>query len=417
MKPFQQTTMNRFNTGKSGSFNKPGKVNPIRRFSPRTIRGTAPALRRVLDRTNQLHAAEETTAEIIGGYMPRLRRFFAMPWKHSNSIPGCRGVGQRKHEWVPCGLTLLFCLVFMPAAIPVYAQEATASITGTVLDQSGAAVKDATVTAKDVDRNTSLTTQTNDDGAYSFPRVPVGNYEVNVTAQGFQTAKRPKFELILNQTARLDFQLHVGKTTELVEVTASAPILETDSSLMGSLIDSQTATDLPLSTHNTNQLTLIAAPGVVTPNLFGFQAAQNTFGTGRPYVNGAREQENNFLLDGMDNNQPDNNDVAYVPAPEAVQEFNLITGNAPADFGNYLGGVVNVTIKSGTNDFHGGLYEYLRRGGLTANSWSNNLNGIPRPGLRYDDFGGTFGGPIVSNKLFFFANYEEALFSQPSTVS
>ena len=111
---------------------------------------------------------------------------------------------------------------------------------------------------------------------------------------------------------------------------------------------------------------------MITPNLFGFQAAQNSFGTGRPYVNGAREQENNFLLDGMDNNQPDNNDVGYVPAPEAVQEFNLITGSAPADFGNYLGGVVNVTVKSGTNDFHGSLYEYLRRGGLNANSWQNN---------------------------------------------
>ena len=151
-----------------------------------------------------------------------------------------------------------------------------------------------------------------------------------------------------------------------------APLLQTDTSLLGNLVDSVTVSSLPLSTHNTNQLTLISAPGVITPNLFGFQAAQNSFGTGRPYVNGAREQENNFLLDGMDNNQPDNNDVGYVPAPDAVQEFNLITGSAPADFGNYLGGVVNVTVKSGTNDFHGSLYEYLRRGGLNANSWQNN---------------------------------------------
>src|SRR5438876_260526 len=118
--------------------------------------------------------------------------------------------------------------------------------------------------------------------------------------------------------------------------------------------------------------TLIAAPGVVTPNLFGFQAAQNTFGTGRPYVNGAREQENNFILDGMDNNQPDNNDVGFVPSPESVQEFNLITGNAPADFGNYLGGVENVTLKSGTNQFHGDVYEFLKNGALNANSWFNN---------------------------------------------
>src|SRR5262249_44737914 len=212
------------------------------------------------------------------------------------------------------------------------------------------------------------------------------------------------------------FEMRVGAKETVVEVTTTAPLLQTDTTLLGSIVDSKTATDLPLSTHNTNQLTLIAAPGVVTPNLFGFQAAQNTFGTGRPYVNGAREQENNFLLDGMDNNQPDNNDVGFVPAPEAIQEFNLITGNAPADFGNYLGGVVSVVTKSGTNDFHGSLWEFMRRGGLNANSWSNNLNKIPRPGQRYDDFGGTFGGPIVPSKLFFFATYQEALFSQPATV-
>jgi hypothetical protein len=175
---------------------------------------------------------------------------------------------------------------------------------------------------------------------------------------------------------------------------------------------------------------------VITPNLFGFMAAQNTFGTGRPYVNGAREQENNFILDGMDNNQPDNNDVGFVPAPESIEEFNLITGSAPADFGNYLGGVVNVTTKSGTNDFHGSLYEYLRRGGLNANSWQNNHacepltpttsicgrdaagNQIaPRSPMHYDNFGVSFGGPLVKNKLFFFTNYNESLFSQPATIT
>ena len=302
----------------------------------------------------------------------------------------------------------------VPAA---QAQEEGGAVVGTVVDQSSAALKGAAVTVKDLERGTSLKATTNDSGAFDFPRVPVGDYEITVSAPGFQTARQPKFRLILNQTARFDIQLKVGQTSETVEITASAPLLETDTSLLGSLIDSQAAAQLPLSTHNTNQLTLIAAPGVVTPNLFGFQAAQNSFGTGRPYVNGAREQENNFVLDGMDNNQPDNNDVGFVPSPEAVQEFNLITGNAPADFGNYLGGVVNVTLKSGTNDFHGGLYDYFRRGGLNANSWSNNLNGIPRPGLRYDDFGGVFGGPIVKDKLFFFADYQESLFSQPATVS
>ena len=346
-------------------------------------------------------------------------QLFSRSLLDSNPPSTAGGVGQHKLQKALIASALFFCclLAFLILSPAAQAQQSTASITGTVQDPSGAPVKDATVSAKDVDRGTILTTQSNDSGAFTFPVVPVGTYEVRAEAKGFQTAIQKPFTLVLNQTARLDFQLKVGQVTETVEVTATAPLLQTETSLLGSVLENRSIEQLPLSTHNTNQLTLIAHAGVITPNLFGFQAAQNSFGTGRPYVNGAREQENNFILDGMDNNQPDNNDVGYVPAPEAVQEFNLITGNAPADFGNYLGGVVNVTIKSGTNAFHGALYEYMRRGGLNANSWSNNLNGIDRPGLRYDAFGGRLGGPIAKNKLFFFADYYESLFSQPATVS
>src|SRR6185312_8507992 len=354
---------------------------------------------------------------------------------HSN---GCRvaGVGRTNFHRALAGsvLLLLAALFLLPSS--ALAQEVTASIVGTVVDPSGAAVNGATITAKDLDRGTVLTTTTNDAGAFNISSVPVGRYQVKVEAKGFQSVINQSLTVSLNQTARLNIQMRIGQTTETVEVSGEAPLLQTDTSLLGNLVDSATLSSLPLSTHNTNQLTLISAPGVITPNLFGFQAAQNSFGTGRPYVNGAREQENNFLLDGMDNNQPDNNDVGFVPAPEAVQEFNLITGSAPADFGNYLGGVVNVTVKSGTNDFHGSLYEYMRRGGLNANSWQNNhacaqnpdgsfscgrdLAGqeiAPRSGLHYDNFGFTFGGPIIPEKLFFFADYAESLFSQPSSIS
>jgi len=323
----------------------------------------------------------------------------------------------KKMRFAGSGFVLLTLIALLCGALSARGQEVTAAITGTVTDASGAAIAGATVTAKDTARGVAFTAQTNGDGAFYLDRVPVGKYEIKVEAKGFQTAVQRELELALNQTARLDIQMKVGAASETIEVSGATPLLQTETTLLGSIVDSKTAVDLPLSTHNINQLTLITAPGVVTPNLFGFQAAQNTFGTGRPYVNGAREQENNFILDGMDNNQPDNNDVGFVPAPDAIQEFNLITTNAPADFGNYLGGVVNVTIKSGTNDFHGSLYEFLRRGGLNANSWSNNLNKIPRPGLRYDNFGGTLGGPIMKDKLFFFADYWESLFSQPATVS
>jgi hypothetical protein len=365
-----------------------------------------------------------------------LRLMILQSGLHSND---CRvaGVGRtNSRRALTGGALLLLTSLFLLSSFG-WAQEVTGSIVGTVLDPNGAAVTGATITARDLDHGTILTTTTNDEGAFNISGVPAGRYEVQASAKGFQGAVNRNLTITLNQTARLNFQLRVGQTVETVEVTGAAPLLQTDTSLLGNIVDSVTLSSLPLSTHNTNQLTLISAPGVITPNLFGFQAAQNSFGTGRPYVNGAREQENNFLLDGMDNNQPDNNDVGYVPAPDAVQEFNLITGSAPADFGNYLGGVVNVAIKSGTNDFHGSLYDYLRRGGLNANSWANNhacaqdpvshlfvcgrdnsgKQIAPRPALHYDNFGFTFGGPIVKNKLFFFTDYAESLFSQPATVT
>src|SRR5262249_34848136 len=252
----------------------------------------------------------------------------------SRFAPPSGGVEQQQFCRALIAGVLSFCvlaaLMVLPSALS--AQQMTGSIVGTVTDATGAVLDGATVSARDVDRGTTLTTTSHDGGDFSFPIVPVGKYQVTVEAKGFQKAAYPEFTLVLNQTARISLQMRVGAVSETVEVSGTTPILQTDTSLLGSIVDSKTATDLPLSTHNTNQLTLISSAGVITPNLFGFQAAQNSFGTGRPYVNGAREQENNFILDGMDNNQPDNNDVGYVPSPEAIQEFNLITGSAPADF-------------------------------------------------------------------------------------
>ncbi|MGH9764391.1 MAG: carboxypeptidase regulatory-like domain-containing protein, partial [Blastocatellia bacterium] len=247
-------------------------------------------------------------------------------------------------------LALLAVAMMLSPALK--AQQVAGSITGTVTDASGAAVTNATVTVRDVNRGTTWTTHTNDAGVYEFPQIAVGDVEIRVQATGFSSQLHPAFTLILNQVARVDFQMKVGQVTQTVEVSAAPPLLQTDSTDLGTLIDSHAATALPLATRNINQLTLLA-PGVVSPNIFSFQAPQATFGTGRPYVNGAREQDNNFSLDGMDTNQADNNEVAYVPSPDAIQEFNLIAGNAPADFGNYIGGVIVETLKSGTNQFHG----------------------------------------------------------------
>src|SRR5207302_8506052 len=163
-------------------------------------------------------------------------------------------------------------------------------------------------------------------------------------------------------------QMKIGRVSETVEVTGSAPVLQTDRTELSTIIDSTTNDTLPLATRNYVQLTLLA-PGSVTPAPNSFNNGDNTASGGRPYINGNREQANTFILDGMDNNQVSDNLVGFTPAPDAIEEFNLITQNAPAEFGNYQGGIVSTTIKSGTNGFHGDLWEYFRNDGLNANQW------------------------------------------------
>src|SRR5581483_9729739 len=295
------------------------------------------------------------------------------------------------------------------------AQEVTASIVGTISDPSGAPISGATVIATDTDRGITWTTKTNETGAYNITRLPVGNYSVKVSASGFDTAIHPPFILVLNQTARIDVQMKVGQVTESVEVTGAAPVLQTDSTQVSTIIDSVTNDQLPLATRNYVELTLLS-PGSVSPNPDNFNNGDNTASGARPYINGNREQANNFILDGMDNNQVSDNLLGYTPAPDAIQEFNLITQNASAEFGNYMGGVVSTTIKSGTNSFHGDLWEYFRNDKLNANRWENGFGGGPRIMIRRNMFGRTIGGPMIKNKLFFFFDYQGQRFDHPATA-
>jgi hypothetical protein len=325
-----------------------------------------------------------------------------------------------------------FIVMVLGASPIAWAQQAAGSITGTVVDPAGAAVANATVTVRDVDRGTTWVTKTSESGLYEFPQIPVGNITVKVEAAGFSPELRAAFNLILNEVARVDFELKLGKVSELVTVSTAPPLLQTGSTELGTLIDANAAVNLPLASRDINQLTLLA-PGVVSPNIFSFEAPVSTFGTGRPMVNGAREQDDGFFIDGMDTNQQDNSEVSYTPAPDAVQEFNIITGNAGADYGNYIGGVIVESIKSGTNQYHGDLYEYVRNTALDANSWQDkgyayfqvpnpsqpgsfiNDTAFPRPPLHWNEFGGTVGGPILKNRLFFFADEESTLYSVPQT--
>ena len=326
------------------------------------------------------------------------------------------------------GIVLLgavFC-----ALQPLWSQEVTANIVGSVSDPSGAPIKGATIVASDVDRGTEWKDETNDAGTFNLLRLPVGTYTVKVSSQGFQTVEHAPFTLVLNQTARVDVQMKMGSVSTSVEVISSTPLLQTETTEVSTIIDANTNVSLPLASRNYLQLTLLA-PGVTNVDPDGMRSPQSMLNSGRPYINGNREQANEYLIDGILNSEDKNNETGYTPGLDGIQEFNLITQNASAEFGNYQGGVVSVSTKSGTNSFHGDLYEFFRNDALDANlassGWTQGVdvcsapgavcvgNHVPgfsstgetlKPELRYNQFGGTIGGPIIRNKLFFFADYQ-----------
>ncbi|WP_433966717.1 carboxypeptidase regulatory-like domain-containing protein [Tunturiibacter gelidiferens] len=309
-----------------------------------------------------------------------------------------------------------------------HGQDISAKITGTVTDASGAVVAGATVTASESSRGTIYPTKTNAAGVYYLSPLPVGQYVLKVAASGFSSSEHQAISLDIAQTVRIDVALTVGQASQTVEVTSAPPLLQTDDSYLGTVLDARANVTLPLATRNYNQLTLLS-PGAVSLNPGSFTGSQASFQVGRPYINGNREQTNNYILDGMDNNQIDNNDVAFAPSVDAIQEFNLISQNAPSSYGNYLGGIINVTLKSGTNQFHGDVFEFIRNDALNANQWANGFTkGSPyvpgqnnkdgsglKPLLRWNEFGGTIGGPIVKDKLFFFVDYQGSRYDQPAT--
>jgi hypothetical protein len=317
--------------------------------------------------------------------------------------------------------TLLFLAICLAIPGLVCGQQVTATITGKITDPSDAAIARAKVEAEDIERGTVWTTESNFEGFYSLPRIPVGRYKVRVELAGFQTVVHPPFELVLNQTARLDFRMRLGVVNQTIEVQGAALLLNTDSMQFGAVIDSTINEALPLATRDYIQLTLLI-PGTVHPDPSAFTNGTGTASSssGRPYVNGNREQTNNFLLDGIDNNQVSDNLVGYMPSVDAIQEFNMITNNAPAEFGNFQGGIISATIKSGTNRWQGNLFEFFRNDVLNANSWQGNWSCAPekcsKDKMRWNMFGGTIGGPLKKDKLFLFGDYQGQRYAFPAST-
>ncbi|MFN2513801.1 MAG: carboxypeptidase regulatory-like domain-containing protein, partial [Pyrinomonadaceae bacterium] len=190
----------------------------------------------------------------------------------------------------------------------------------------------------------------------------------------------------------MNLQLEIGEITQQVTVQDVAAVLQTESTTVGQVITGETVTSLPLNGRNFQQLTLLV-PGAVTPSPSSFTSlSPGAFG-GRPYVNGNREQTNAFLLDGISVDETIDNRIGYKPNVDALAEFKVETSNSSAEFGNVAGAIVNATVKSGTNDFHGNLFEFFRNDALDANLWENNRVGAAKQKLRQNIFGGTIGGP------------------------
>jgi hypothetical protein len=290
-------------------------------------------------------------------------------------------------------LIVFFCL-FIGNSLTTYAQQATALLTGTIRDESGAIVVGAHITLKNSDTNVARSLNSDKDGNYVFPLIPIGTYEVTVEQKGFDTYLRKGITLIINQNARLDVALKVGTASQIVEVTGDVTQVDTVSATLGKVETTQRILDLPLVERDTLQLGLLQA-GVFAPD--------QDDGSGNPYsVSGQRSESMTFLLDGADNNDFLGNNIVVDPNPDAVAEFKILTNNYTAEYGRTAGGIVNQVIKSGTNSIHGSAFEFFRNTALDASDYF--LQDVPI--LRRNLFGGTVGFPIVKNKMFFFASYQ-----------
>jgi len=320
------------------------------------------------------------------------------------------------------GLVAIVLIVSPLARAPASAQSNNARIAGVIRDETTAVIGDVDVDALETASGRSWTSTTNTAGAYELPAIAAGTYRVTARRAGFKTAQTPAFTVNVGQTVRLDITLQLGSFDDHVEVSAAASIVQTAASDVSFAVTSREASRLPSNGQNYMWLTLLA-PGAVTPNPGGWATGQRTTSGGRPYINGNRKEANNFQLDGVDANQTTDNLVAYQPSLEAIEQIHIVTNNALAEMGNYQGGLINVTLKSGTNSAHGLLFEFVRDDALNAASWSagprriDPLNPHIKPPFRDQVFGGAGGGPVVRNRIFFFADYQATRIRNGRTVS
>ncbi|NYF90494.1 carboxypeptidase regulatory-like domain-containing protein [Tunturiibacter empetritectus] len=312
------------------------------------------------------------------------------------------------HKGLKLGFRCLSALALViMTCLPAFAQTITGSITGTVTDPTGAVVAGAKVTATNVLTGVATPTVTNPSGIYSLHFLQIGQYKVTVESTSFSPQSTTAFSLEVDQEARVNVALKVGGTNSNVIVTDTAPILNTENATTGDTITAAAATELPLQSRNFSSLTLLVA-GAISPNPQALDNVGRGQYNGGFFVNGNREQGNNYTLDGADINEAIDNYIGYSPNVDALGEVRIITGNSTAEYGNANGGQVVMVTKSGTNQFHGNAFFFGENQNLNANTWAAKLTGAPRAPFNRAMFGGTLGGPIFKDKLFFFVDYQGA---------
>lgn len=307
--------------------------------------------------------------------------------------------------------TLLVLLLALCSVSLTFGQTSTGSVTGTVTDSSGAAVGSATVTLTNIGTNEARTATTSNLGYYSFQLLPPADYRLDVSMSGFKTFSLGRLSLQVGQTVAQNVTLQLGQETQTVTVTESGVQVESASSSLGTVLGNTSIVDLPTNGRNSYGFAQLV-PGVRAPNLFT-QVAYGNYNDQFLSINGSRVNVSMFLLDGGWNSNSGFNGPGIYPPIDLVQEYKVQTSNVPAEFGNTAGGVINVVTKSGTNQVHGSLYEFLRNDYFDANNFFANSAGEKIAPIRFNQFGGAFGGPVYipklydgRNKTFFFVSYE-----------
>ena len=308
---------------------------------------------------------------------------------------------------MPVRRSLWISLLLLAMCSFAFAQRDLGTITGTVVDAQGAAVPNATVTITEAATGLSYETKTTDTGSYTRPALKPGTYGITVEASGFQKAQQQNIVVNPGAPVGVNFSLQVGSATQTIEVTAAAPLLQTESPVIGQNLNSSQVSELPLGGQRTFTYLARLSPGVLPAE----PGARDALGGGFS-ANGVRSTgENNFLLNGVDNNVnviDFINQTSFVigPSVEAIGEMQVLTNGYNAEYGRAAGGVINVNLKSGTNAVHGVLFEILQNTDLDANRWENNLAGKGRAPFKQNQFGAAVGGPIIKNKLFIFGDYQ-----------